>query len=682
MNSLLRIGWNWYILGAVRDISERIEQDATLLKSEALLREAQEVGGLGAYEFFPMKDCWESTPVLDSIFGINADHIRTAETWLDLIHPDDRLMMEKYLTVDILTNHKEFKKEYRIIRPIDKEIRWVDGHGLLKDFIDGQPTRMIGTIRDVTERRNLQNRMYQALSAVENNQNAITFTDLDNNITYVNSAFLQMYGYNSPDELIGKNISIVRPPEKVNNDLVKVNSIHPKTVEEGQGWRGDLENITKDGRKIDVHLSTAPITDQDGNMIGAVGSAMDISDKKKAEEALLQAKEAAERGDRYKTKYLSTLAHDVRTPLLIMASYAAELKSNPDMPAKRRSMMLETITRRSEYLLALNNDILKSTTIGTGVIELKENNLNLNEISIDVVMGIEAVVRAQEKPIDVQLNLDDDIPAELIGDYVKIVELLDNLGTNAVKFTNEGSIELGIRMKDKNTIDFYVTDTGCGIAEGDLEEIFEPFKQLQAGKTLGISAGVGKGLSVVKEYAEQLGGKAYVKSELGKGSTFGFTMPLRKGVIGTESIITTKEAIAIYNPKQRGDYTILYVDDEPHMVKLVSRLLEVPGYNVIGVETGEEAIEIFQKSKPGIVITDIGLGGKIQNGFKLADILRSVEQERGYEHTPIIGLGGDAKEDVFSNNPGNPLDNYLQKTQSHGLTIQMIDKYLLEQSDS
>ncbi|MBC8495924.1 PAS domain S-box protein [archaeon] len=803
VNLLLRIGWNWYILGAVRDISERIEQDATLLKSETLLREAQEVAGLGSYEFLITNNFWERTPVLDKIFGIDKNYVRTSEGWLNIVHPDDREMMREYLTQNILTNHEHFNKEYRILRPEDQQTRWVHGDGTLKDFVEEQPTRMIGTIRDVTERRLLEERMYQALSAVENNQNAISFTDMNNNITYVNLAFLEMYGYSSLDEMIGKNINIVRPQDIVDNDLSEVNSIHPKTVDGGEGWRGDLQNVTKDGRKIDIHLSTAPINDRDGNMIGAVGSAMDItaqnetnralkeseekykslfqnniaavfrsdlktgkildcnqalvdlfgysskdelvgfdaknlydsdsdrsefvdaikkgpfisqelilrkkdgtsisvlesslllddgqtvqgtildiSDRAKAVEALLQAKKSAERADSYKTKYLSTLAHDVRTPLTIMTSYAAELKSKPDMPAKKRDMMLETITRRSEYLLALNNDILKSTSIGSGIIELRENNLNLQEISLDVVMGVKALVRNQEKPIDVKLNLPENLPTDVIGDYVKVVELFDNLGTNAVKFTDEGSIELGVRLKDDKTLDFYVKDTGCGIRQEDLDGIFEPFKQLDAGKQLGVSAGVGKGLSIVKGYAEQWGGEAYVTSELGKGSTFGFTLPLREGVLEAERIITAAEAIEMYDSNLRSKHIVLFVDDDPGMVRLVPRILNMAGYNAIGVESGEEAVKLFKKEQPSVVITDIGLHGKIDTGFMLADILRSVEQERGYEHTPVIGLGGDAKEDVFSNNPGNPLDNYLQKTQSHGLTIQMIDKYLLEQSDS
>lgn len=297
-----------------------------------------------------------------------------------------------------------------------------------------------------------------------------------------------------------------------------------KVIRDGNAVLNQIESgIDPDGNKIWLLVSKVPIKDKDGTIIGMVGITTDITEQKKVEEELTIAKEKAEESDRLKTAFLNNISHEIRTPLNAILGFVGLLK-DPDMDEERRNSFIEIINQSSNQLLLIITDIINIATIEAGQVKV-----NITVVDINAVFNIlyeQHRIRAASKNLSLTYHTSlGDEAALLFTDHTKFIEILSNLIANAIKFTDRGEVTFGYVVKDK-FLEFYVRDTGIGIEEKFFNVIFDRFHQI--GSTLSSKyAGTGLGLSISKAYVEVLGGKIWLISKPGAGSTFYFTIPYR-----------------------------------------------------------------------------------------------------------------------------------------------------------
>jgi PAS domain S-box-containing protein len=323
-------------------------------------------------------------------------------------------------------------------------------------------------------------------------------------------------------------------------------------MEAGVGKLGFEETLLKaDGQLATVLTNKIPLKDEQGKVSGILAISSDITDRKRIEEELLEAKERAEAANRAKSEFLATVSHELRIPLTGIIGMASLL--NMDNLQSEQHSQVEDILKAGEHLLSLVNDLLDLTKLQAGKMELHPASVDLKQLIDDIINMMS--FQADSKGVELLVDYGEDVPSFVLGDTRAIRQILLNLLGNALKFTDKGHILIKIRsveICDKTiTLEFRVEDTGIGIPQDKLKLIFDRFAQVQStyGRQYG---GTGLGLTLSKHLIELMGGNIDVESELGKGSTFFFTISL-----GIQETSDTKSSWDAYKTKVR----ILIIDD-------------------------------------------------------------------------------------------------------------------------
>ncbi len=372
------------------------------------------------------------------------------------------------------------------------------------------------------------------LAALDAVANAIVFTDSRGVILWVNAAWGTMTGY-SRAEVLGQNPRILKSGAQSRAFYGEL----WRTILSGRVWRGELVNKRKDGSLYTEEETITPLCDPDGKVTHFIAIKQDISDRKLAELALREseerarkaaselaiAKERAESADRLKSAFLATMSHELRTPLNSIIGFTGILLQELPGPinAEQRKQ-LEMVRGSSRHLLALINDVLDISKIEAGQLEVRREPFDL-EACIERAVG--AVRPLAEKK---GLALASSVPAgvgQVVGDPRRVEQVLLNLLTNAVKFTDRGRVSLEV-ASDDDRVRMTVRDTGVGIQSADLAALFQPFRQVGSGLARS-HEGTGLGLAICRRLAGLMGGDVSVESEWGSGSAFTFALPRRWG---------------------------------------------------------------------------------------------------------------------------------------------------------
>jgi len=354
----------------------------------------------------------------------------------------------------------------------------------------------------------------QTLKSVKD---AVSITDNNDDLVFVNEAFLSTYGY-TEKEIIGQKTSIIRPLD-ASTAMAKI--IHDETLK--GGWHGEVLNHRKNGEHFIVELWTSVVRDKEGNKIGTVGVARDISDRKKAEEELIEAKEKAEEMSQLKSNFLSNMSHELRTPLVGIIGFADILED--EIINEKHKGMINKISLGAARLSITLNQILDLSKIETNKKSIKWQKIDITSVILEIVklysnMAIKNKIVLMSSFSQSNLTV--------WGDERMLLNIFNNLVNNAVKYTAEGQITINSFVETDDSEEFIVVkvaDTGMGIPEDKLEVIFEEFRQVSEGLNRGYE-GTGLGLTLCKKFVNLLNGSIQVESEQGIGSTFTVRFPL------------------------------------------------------------------------------------------------------------------------------------------------------------
>jgi signal transduction histidine kinase/CheY-like chemotaxis protein len=368
----------------------------------------------------------------------------------------------------------------------------------------------------------------------------------------------------------------------------------------------------------------------------AIHNARLFEDTLKAQAEAVDARKTAEEANEAKSAFLSTVSHELRTPLTSVIGFAKIIRKrlneklfpliSSDNARVQKTMdqvaqNLNVVVSEGERLTTLINDVLDLAKIEAGKMEWHSETIKIDEVVDQAIAATGAVF--ENKNLKLKKSIEKNIP-EMQGDKDKLVQVLINLLSNAAKFTDTGSVNCSIGHKD-NEIIVSITDTGMGISEEDQHKVFDKFKQV--GDTLTDKPkGTGLGLPICKEIIEHHGGRIWVESELGKGSTFAFSLPLKTVedvVINLEDMVKElkKQVFHTAPNSKEENQNILVVDDEKHIRDLLKQELSESGYIVEEAENGKQALEMIRKKIPDLIILDVMMPE--MNGFDLAAILKN-----------------------------------------------------------
>src|SRR5437899_1301985 len=450
---------------------------------------------------------------------------------------------------------------------------------------------------------------------------AIAVLDNQRTVRRVNPAFVTLFGY-SATEVTGASIDGLIVPESLRSESGDLEA----RARAGEIVRVEVERRRKDGRHIQVRLSAAAVKAAAEG--GLVALYEDISDRKAAEQAMRAARDLAERVARARSAFLANMSHEIRTPMNAVLGFV-ELVLDTDLQVEQRRA-LELVRSSSEALLTILNDILDYSKI-------EAEHLELESIPFDLPKVVHATatllaVRAREKHLELTVDVPPDVPQVVRGDPTRVRQVLMNLIGNAIKFTDQGEVDVsaGVLQRDSDgaAVQFRVRDTGIGISAEQLGTIFQEFTQADASMTRRYG-GTGLGLAISRRLVALMGGELAVTSEVGRGSEFSFalTFPLEAGTQAT-----ARAAVSL------GGRRLLVVDDNETNRRILRDMLGAEGmavHEASRADTGMEALRRASRSGTPYDLAILDAQMPDQDGFTLATAIRA---DRALAETRLLIL--------------------------------------------
>ena len=475
----------------------------------------------------------------------------------------------------------------------------------------------------------LRDQQFYTRSLIESNIDALMTTDPSGIITDVNKQMEALTGC-TRDELIGAPFKdYFTDPERAEAGIKLV-------LTEKKVTDYELTACSRDGKKTVVSYNATTFYDRGRTLQGVFAAARDVTERKRVEAELKQAKAVAESASRTKSDFLASMSHEIRTPMNAIMGIADLLAKTPLSAEQDRYVQI--FRRAGDNLLNLINDILDLSKVEASQLELEQTGFSLADLLEKVTEMVAA--RAQEKGLGLVCEIAADVPTDLVGDPTRLRQVLLNLLGNAIKFTESGSVALRVSrdadLAVPTALRFTVTDTGIGIATNKLGRVFERFMQADSSTTRRFG-GSGLGLTISKRLVELMGGRIWVESVVGAGSVFGFAVPFEIWIAATRR---TAAPIGARSEPPLASLRILLAEDSPDNCTITIAYLEDTPYQVEIAETGAIACDMFAAGRYDLVLMDRQM--PVMDGLTATRKIRAWEQANRRPPTPIIALTASA----------------------------------------
>jgi PAS domain S-box-containing protein len=521
------------------------------------------------------------------------------------------------------------------------------------------------TFEDITERyeaeQALKRQEEKYRHIIDNMQLGLVEMDLNYRVLYANPSYCQMMGY-LPAELLGQPLHplIMSPAE--------IEMLRERLTDRRRGIAGsyELEVTTKQGERKWLFVGAAPLYDQDGQPTGTIGINLDITHQKQLELNLREAKQQAEASARAKELFLANMSHEIRTPMNAILGMSQLLAKTTLAP--RQSNYLHAIATSAQNLLVIINDILDISKLDAGKMTIERVGFNVARLCEQVEQTM--LYKAEEKGLRFVTKVSPLIPNVLLGDPYRITQILLNLASNSVKFTEKGEVtvecEVAGYFNGQVIIAFSVCDTGVGIDAAYLESIFQEFSQEDTSITRKFG-GTGLGLSISRSLARLMGGEIEIESEKGQGTSSHFCLFLP---IGTVHDLPQRRSVAITNPQQLQGKRVLLVEDNEYNRMLAKSFLDSTHLEITEAENGEEAVALALAQEFDLILMDVQM--PVLDGFEATRHLR----QQGLT-VPIIALTASAITGEKQRCLAAGMNDYLTKPFYEDELLQMVHDWVL-----
>ena len=639
-----------YLIALHEDITERVRAEAALAASERLFRSTFENAqiGIGIYRI----DTGEhlSNRALQEMLDYTADELNRLEQWDEIVPGEERTSCAERYSALVEGKCDEDEYEQHFIRRDGRILLTRSRFRLLRDPM-GKPQCIVALTEDVTERRRAEEERERAMqlfrSVFENAQVGIGIYNVQSREHISNRSMHAILGY-SQEELstVGQWDKIIHPDERESGARRYLELI------EGTHDQDEWEQrfIQRDGQIVIANGRFRLLRDSAGNPQHIFSFNEDITLRKRVEAELVKAKESAEAATKSKSEFLANMSHEIRTPMnAILGMTHLALKT--ELTPKQRDYLTKT-RAAAESLLGIINDILDFSKIEAGKLTMEEAEFQLDGVldNISTVLG----QRAHEKNLEFLVAPQGELPSVLVGDPLRLGQVLINLVNNAVKFTEHGEIVVTVtleeRVSDRVKLKFAVRDTGIGMTPKQIARLFQAFSQADSSTTRKYG-GTGLGLSISKRLVEMMEGHIWAESEHGRGSTFCFT-----AWFGVASSDQRQKVL----PTVLAGIRILLVYDNEVAREILTDTLKQFSLRVDSVSSGEDALQELAMADSEdpyrLVLMDWQMPGR--DGLETSRSIKHGSLRNVPKILMITAFGG---EDIRQQAEETEIEGFLQK---------------------
>jgi PAS domain S-box-containing protein len=653
-----------------------------LRQNEERLSRSQKFSNIGTWDWNIRTGDLYWSDAVKNLFGfsrelkdVTFDHFSTC------VHPDDWEVVNNAVKA-CLEQGTKYDIEHRVIWP-DGSIRWMQERGDVIRNEEGVPLHMLGVVQDITVRKKAEFERAESERQLIEAQRLASIgswqADLSNGSLTWSDEIYRIFGHQpgSFEPSIEAFLAAVHP-----DDRAKVRESEKRSEQTG---RHDVVHriVQPDGTVRHVHELAQAEIDAEGKVVRLTGTVQDITDRVKAEQALIDAREEAENANRAKSQFLSSMSHELRTPMNAIMGFGQLLKMEKE-PALTESQEenVDEIVKASHHLLALINEVLDLAKIEAGRIDFSIEAIVIDEVINESVQLISPL--AQRRGIAISLTQNGvAISAEQLAqqhlavraDQTRLKQVLLNLLSNAVKYNSEnGKIIIDCYVGNEEQTRISITDAGAGLFAEQQRQLFKAFSRLGAEQT--DIEGTGIGLVITKNIVELMGGSIGVDSQPGKGCTFWIELPSDTLHQAQKNVFNKMQTNSPVSPIDfQYEHTVLYIEDNPANLRLVAQVLaRRSNIHLWSAHEPLLGLELAAEHRPNLILLDINLPG--MDGYGVLKHLRQREETR---HTPVIAISANAMPRDIEKGMAAGFDGYITKPINVGTLLQAVDDVLLEQ---
>ncbi|OEU64946.1 MAG: hybrid sensor histidine kinase/response regulator [Desulfovibrio sp. S3730MH75] len=576
--------------------------------------------------------------------------------------PDERLAFNRVMKIR------------NAVLDIRSAIHWADGRRVLLSINasplfgpDGDIQKVVSTVEDITTRKRVEEALkesaYRFRSLVKTAESVIILLSPDRKILEFNRMAEDLFG-RTRHEVLGHDFFDLFLPERLWGEF----SRQLETVLSGTPLRFLENNIRVGGtEERTMQWSLSRLLDAKGEALGVLAVGQDITERKRAEVELCEARDSAEEANRAKSEFLANMSHEIRTPISAIIGMS-EMTLSTELDQEQKGYLV-TVKKAAQSLLSIINDILDISKIEARKMELRPEDFNLYDMLEKQLSVLR--IQAEEKGIELRSNISESLDHCFLGDSLRLGQIIMNLAGNSVKFTEKGYVEVSVEnagdWEEDKVLRFTVKDTGIGISEDKAEKLFESFVQLNAGYSKR-HPGSGLGLAISRQLVEMMGGEISFSSKVSWGSEFTFTVKLKPstGPCVQETVEISNDDVVDGTVPAR----ILLAEDNATNQVYISHFLMEKGFALETAENGVEVLEMLESSGPfDVILMDVQMPE--MDGLQATKRIRDAGND-----IPIVALTAYAMEGDREKFIECGMDDYASKPVNIDELVQIIGKFL------